>query len=369
MSTKAPNGTVDVDFSLAIHNRTGKYFIGRDLLETPGLPLGKTYYWWLPAKEPLTGLTGRIAGRLQMLQVKGKALGGGLGWLPARRSARPLLHLDPFTVPSALLRACDAVLCHDVGPVTHPELFDHDVGRIYRYIYEETARAGPHMIFVSRASQAAYEKLYPSAAPTSTRVIYPAIRADLISGVEEPVPGLDGPFLLTVGSMGDRKNQARCIAAFARSGLAEAGISYAICGSREPGFEAVERLAKATPGVVLLSYVSDRQLNWLYGAAKGFVLASLLEGFGMPVSEAIARGQVPLVSRDSVLHEVAGDGALQIDPLSEEDIAQGMKALAGLTDDERQNRLEASRRSLDRFSLSAFQDAWRAAFADIARSR
>jgi hypothetical protein len=31
---------VDIDFSLAIHNRTGKYFIGQELLAMSDLPLG-----------------------------------------------------------------------------------------------------------------------------------------------------------------------------------------------------------------------------------------------------------------------------------------------------------------------------------------
>src|SRR6201999_4093435 len=77
---------VDVDFSLAIHNRTGKYFIGRDLLETPDLPLGSVYYWYIAAGEPPSGLIGRIGGRLQLLHIRGKSLGGYLGLLPRRRS-------------------------------------------------------------------------------------------------------------------------------------------------------------------------------------------------------------------------------------------------------------------------------------------
>src|SRR6201999_2499293 len=67
---------VDVDFSLAIHNRTGKYFIGRDLLETPGLPLGDIYYWGLSASRPPAGLLGKLVGRLQHWHIKAHALGG-----------------------------------------------------------------------------------------------------------------------------------------------------------------------------------------------------------------------------------------------------------------------------------------------------
>src|SRR5215470_17436683 len=92
----APNDRVDVDFSLAIHNRTGKYFIGRDLLETPELPIGKTFYWMAPADRVPSGVWGRVLARLQLYHIRGHTLGGALAILPRRKSARPLLHLDPF---------------------------------------------------------------------------------------------------------------------------------------------------------------------------------------------------------------------------------------------------------------------------------
>jgi hypothetical protein len=38
-------------------------------------------------------------------------------------------------------------------------------------------------------------------------------------------------------------------------------------------------------------------LRWLYANAIGFVLVSLLEGFGVPVAEAINRGILLLVSK------------------------------------------------------------------------
>lgn len=126
---------VDVDFSLAMHVRTGKYFIGRNLLDMPDLPIGDQYFWMLRSDAIPRGLLRRLLGRAQLWHVKGRTLGGHLGWLPARASPRPLLHLDPFTVPTAKLGRRDIVLCHDIGPVTHPDLFDRDVGAIYRSIY------------------------------------------------------------------------------------------------------------------------------------------------------------------------------------------------------------------------------------------
>lgn len=356
---------IDVDFSLAIHNRTGKYFIGRDLLDTPGLTVGEVYYWRLRGDAPPKGLVGKVAGRLQHWQIVAQTMGGSFGWFPRRRPRRPLLHLDPFTVPTTHLRAWDAVLCHDIGPVTHPALFDADVGRIYAHIYKTCERVGSHMIFVSEATRQAYLAHYPATNAERTRVIYPATRAAISTAAPVAVPGIDGPFLLTVGSIGDRKNQARCIEAFVASGLAACGVRYVICGGREPGHERVEAAASSAPGVIRLPYVSDGQLSWLYGQAQGFVLVSLLEGFGMPVAEAIARDLVPLVSRDSVLHEVAGDGALLADSGDTASITAGMIALAGLTDNQRAERLVQLRHSIERFDLETIRNDWHRAFADI----
>lgn len=368
MPPRIPVGDrIDVDFSLAIHNRTGKYFIGHDLLEMDNLPIGDTYYWARPASAPPAGLVGRIIGRLQHEHIKAHALGGAMRVVPRRRSARPLLHLDPFTVPSTVLRRQDAVLCHDLGPITHPRLFDPEVCRIYDRIYAEIARVGPHMIFVSEASRREFTTYYTSS-PASSRCIYPAIRMGVTHAARQAVAGVTTPFLLTVGSVGDRKNQQRCIKAYACSGLAAAGVGYVLCGGKEPGFEEVRALADATPGVVRLGYVSDAELSWLYAEARGFVLVSLLEGFGMPVAEAIARGLVPLVTRGSVLQEVAGDGALLADADDASDIATAMLHLARMSDVERGARMTQLMPAIARFDLAVIRDQWRTAIGDILAS-
>lgn len=356
---------VDVDFSLAIHNRTGKYFIGEELLSFADLPLGKTYYWWQAADAPLEGLYGRVIGRLQHWQILGKTVGGPFGWLPCRVPKRPLLHLDPFTVPTTKLRPIDAVLIHDLGPLTHPSLFPDDVCAIYRHIYEEIARVGPHLVFVSHTSRKEFETLYPAALPRSSRIIHPPIRPGIGVGEATAVAEVEPPFLVTVGSVGRRKNQVRSIAAYARSGLAERGVRYVICGGREPGYEVVEEIARSTPGVQLLSYVSDAELRWLYSQASGFVLMSLLEGFGMPVGEAVRHRLIPLVSRGGVLREVAGDGALEADPDDIMEIAARMAALVDMQADERRERLARLEVTIERFDIAHFHKGWKGLFLDM----
>src|SRR5690606_834442 len=116
-------------------NRTGKYFIGKDILASCGDLIGDIWYGYYRGQEPPSGIFGKVVGRIQHLQVMQTALGGPFGLLPKRLPPRPLLHIDPLSVLSTKLRREDAVICHDVGPITHPQLFDAKTGPMYDAIY------------------------------------------------------------------------------------------------------------------------------------------------------------------------------------------------------------------------------------------
>ena len=61
--------------------------------------------------------------------------------------------------------------------------------------------------------------------------------------------------------------------------------------------------------------------------AKLFVFPSLYEGFGMPVLEAMASGVPVVTSNVASLPEVAGDAAILVDPLSEDEIFEAYKKI------------------------------------------
>ena len=67
-------------------------------------------------------------------------------------------------------------------------------------------------------------------------------------------------------------------------------------------------------------WLTDDELDALYRLADVFVLPSLIEGFGLPVLEAMAR-EVPVACADrSALPEVVGDAALLFDPERQEQV-------------------------------------------------
>ena len=353
------SGLVDFEFTLALNNLTGKYFVCRDVIAGCNGLIGNIWYWRLPLKRPPPPLAANALGRLAVLELNSRLNHCASRYLPLMYNKRPVVFSDPREVLLYALKPCDVVLCHDVGPVTHPCLYHPKVKYMYEAAFEKIRRAKPHMVFVSKSSLKSFAASYGDDYP-SMKTICPPLRLDIVSGPQTPISAAPRRFLLTVGAVGSRKNHLRALEAFAYSGLAREGYHYVICGGPEPGFGAVADFARKTQAVILTGYASDSELRWLYANAAGFVLPSLLEGFGLPTAEAISCGLVPLLSRDGALHEVAGDRAILVDPLNVKDIAAGMRRLALMNDEERQERLTALNRSIARFSRQAAENAWRA---------
>jgi glycosyltransferase involved in cell wall biosynthesis len=74
-------------------------------------------------------------------------------------------------------------------------------------------------------------------------------------------------------------------------------------------------------------WLSDPELDGLYALSSAFVLPSLIEGFGLPVLEAMVRGVPVACSSVSALPEVAGDAALLFDPERQEQVTGALRRL------------------------------------------
>ncbi len=130
------------------------------------------------------------------------------------------------------------------------------------------------------------------------------------------------PYVLAVGTLEPRKNFARLIRAHARSGV---DLELRIAGRRGWLFGDVLEAARAAPRTRLLGHVPDDELKRLLAGATAFLYPSLLEGFGLPVLEAMAAGKPVLTSDREPLKSLAGDAAILVDPLDEEAIADGIR--------------------------------------------
>lgn len=142
--------------------------------------------------------------------------------------------------------------------------------------------------------------------------------------------GIDGGYILFVGTLEPRKNIKTLINAFDR--LLKDGEPYhlVIVGAKgwdyEGVFSLVRRLGIAKH-VVFAGFVDDQVKFNLIRNAAIFVYPSFYEGFGIPVLEALSMGTPTITSNVSALIEVAGDAALLVDPSSVADLCQKMKLL------------------------------------------
>lgn len=116
----------------------------------------------------------------------------------------------------------------------------------------------------------------------------------------------DGPVLLSVGGVEPRKNTIRILQAFGElaravptARLVVAGGASLLDHSRytEAFREALSSLGVRAAGVVITGPVDDADMPALYRLASALVFASVKEGFGLCVLEALASGTPVVVSR------------------------------------------------------------------------
>jgi glycosyltransferase involved in cell wall biosynthesis len=143
--------------------------------------------------------------------------------------------------------------------------------------------------------------------------------------------GIDGDYILTVGSIQPRKNLARLVQAYASlrgNKSADKLPKLVLVGKSGWLYDETLRALKETgvaDTVVLTGYVPQEDLPALYSGARCFVYPSYFEGFGLPPLEAMKCGAPVIVGNKTSLPEVVGDAALAVDPFDVEAIASAMQ--------------------------------------------
>ena len=80
--------------------------------------------------------------------------------------------------------------------------------------------------------------------------------------------------------------------------------------------------------VTIIHQASDEELALLYGACRFTVYPSHYEGWGLPVTESLCYGRVPVVADNSSLPEAGGDFALMFEPDSVEALVKAVETVA-----------------------------------------
>jgi glycosyltransferase involved in cell wall biosynthesis len=94
-------------------------------------------------------------------------------------------------------------------------------------------------------------------------------------------------------------------------------LALVIVGSKGWLYDDFFRQLESSPAkeaVVLPGYVMDEDLPAVYAGAALTIMASVYEGFGLPILEAMACGAPVLSSNSSSLPELGGEAARYFDP-------------------------------------------------------
>jgi glycosyltransferase involved in cell wall biosynthesis len=263
--------------------------------------------------------------------------------LKLRRLGAELLH-SPHYVRPLLCTVPSVVTIHDCIHLLFPQYLPNRMAYRYaRFVMGSAVRQSDLVFTVSEASRADILRFYPATDPAKVHVVPNAIDAELL---QDPGPEetervreryqIRGRFVLFAGNVKPHKNLERLIRAFARVRGQEGNedLRLVLIGDDVSRYASLRRTADEAgvrQDVRFFGFVPHQTLAALYRMATVFAFPSLYEGFGLPPLEAMACGTPVVTSRISSLPEVVGDGALLVDPYSEDAIGQG---IARLLDDE-----------------------------------
>jgi len=133
--------------------------------------------------------------------------------------------------------------------------------------------------------------------------------------------GLDGPVVLWVGTVEPRKN----LPVLARAVAAVDGLTLVVVGPAGWGEDLSIAMAPLGDRAVVVGPVDEATKHAWFDAADVFCLPSLLEGFGLPVLEAMGHGTPVVTSADTATAEVAGDAGLAVDSTDVDAVADGLR--------------------------------------------
>jgi glycosyltransferase involved in cell wall biosynthesis len=257
------------------------------------------------------------------------------------------------------------VTVHDLAFVHYPDHATRAGERFFRQSLELTRKHADLVLCPSESTRR--DCLAQGFAPDRVRVVPWGIdRVECTDAPAERVRqhGLvEGRYLLWVGTIEPRKNLHALLDAFARLGRDD--LTLALVGPQGWNEDLSARLAPIEHKVRVLGFVSPQDLRALYAHAAVFCYPSLLEGFGMPVLEAMAAGAAVVTSKGTATEEVLGGCGIAVDPRDPDAIAD---AVAAIVDDpaQRERLASAAKARAATFDWNRTAALTAAAYRDVA---
>jgi glycosyltransferase involved in cell wall biosynthesis len=328
-----------------------------------------------------------VFGRAERRFIVGEHL-----WVPSRlrlRMDRPpdIAHWT-YPLPIMVPRTRNIYTIHDLVPLRLPFTTLDNKRRFFRLV-RMLARRADHIVTVSETSRKDIINLLgiDEAKVTNTyqSVDIPAKYADKPADlIRREVEGTFNikykEYMLFFGAIEPKKNVGRLIEAYLASKIETPLLIVGKLAWKSEQemrlmhddatsyLEQIGSLTYRRRRIFHIDHVPFPLLVSLIRGAKSVLFPSLYEGFGLPILEAMKLGTPVLSSEEGPIPEVAGDGAMLIDPYDTRAIAEGIRQL-DTTADLRGSLSARGRRRANLFSPQAYQRRVSALYDRILDSR
>jgi len=222
-------------------------------------------------------------------------------------------------------------MVHDLTPRTHPARHTLANRMIFRVFLERSLRSAHTVVAGTVATEGEVLRAFPWVLPKLERIGYgvedwysPAPEGDDGRSVRERCSG-GRPYVLHLGTIEPRKGISDLVAAWERlQDLVDDAPDLVIAG--KAGWQTAPildriRSSQTADRIHLPGYVSREDARELLRHAAVFALASEVEGFGLPLAEAISCGTPSVATDIPALREAGGEAALFCPPNNPEALA------------------------------------------------
>lgn len=268
-------------------------------------------------------------------------------------------YFDPFSLSLTRNKKQKTVVTvHDLTPLVMKKDFPVGIkGRLRWEMQKRVLRGVDAIITDSEASKKDIVRLV-GVSQKKVSVVYLAAGESFkrLSNIQQLTSNiskkyhLPGKFVLYVGDATPNKNVPMLLQACIKKNMPLVLAGKALASSDfdhnhpwNKDLVHIEKLAKENKNILRLGFVSDEDLVAIYNLATIFVFPSRMEGFGLPILEAMACGCPVVCGKVSSLPEVAGEAAYFVDIRSVDALAEGIEKVF----DDSQLQKELSEKGLE----------------------
>lgn len=274
-----------------------------------------------------------------------------------RKNGIDIFHGLSNELPFGIHRAgCKSVVTiHDLIFLRMPHTYSRSAREILKIKTKYACKNADAIVAISERTKADIIEYY-DIDPAKIHLVYQgcdpiftkSVSPDEIEDVKRQY-GIIGRYLLSVGTIQERKNQLACVRALP---MVPADVKLVLVGKGDGYLDKLKaEVAKLglTGRVIFLSGFPNSLLPALIRGCSSFLYMSRYEGFGIPILEAMTCGVPVIAATGSCLEEVGGDSALYCQPDDYDALANNIISI--LSDLERARKMvESGLERISRFS-------------------